>query len=197
MGEPVLTLLPEDAYLRGERDAQQRHEYVDGRVFAMTGASRRQNIVTLNIGSCLHAHLRGRPCEAFVNDMRVHVGAARAYYYPDVVVSCDERDRQDDELAGLEYPTLVVEVHSASTEAIDRREKWVAYRQLESLQEYVLVDPTRSWIEVFRRTDRGWVQALHRELGAELELQRVGLTVPLSTVYEGITLDDDVAAVDA
>lgn len=129
--------------------------------------------------------------------MRIHVATARAYYYPDVVVSCDERDRQGDELAGLEFPTLVVEVLSPSTEAIDRREKWVAYRQLESLHEYVLVDPTRRWVEVFRRTDSGWVQELHREPGAELELQSVGLTVPLSTIYEGVTLDDEAASADA
>lgn len=190
MAEPVLAFISEDDYLSGERDARMRHEYVDGRIFAMTGASRRHNIITLNIGARLHDHLRGRPCDVFVNDMRVHVRSSRAFYYPDVVVSCDDRDRQGDELDGLEHPTLLVEVLSPSTEAIDRREKWVNYRQLESLQEYMLVDPTQLWVEVFRRTERGWVQELHREDGADVSLQSVELSLPMATIYEGVTLAD-------
>ena len=191
MAEPMLAYVSEHDYLDGERDAQQRHEYVDGRIFAMTGASRRHNIVAGNLFARLHAHLRGRPCDVFVSDMRVHVRSVRAYYYPDVVVTCDGRDRKSDDVTGLEHPSLLIEVLSPSTEAIDRREKWLHYRQLESLHEYVLVDPTQAWVEVFRRTDRGWVQELHRDADAELALQSVGLTLSLATIYEGTAPADD------
>ncbi len=191
MAEPMLAFISEDDYVSGERDARMRHEYVDGRVFAMTGASRRHNIVAGNIFARLHAHLRGRPCDVFVNDMRVHVRSVRAFYYPDVVLTCDSRDQGADDQGGLEYPTLLVEVLSPSTEAIDRREKWVNYRKLESLQEYVLVDPTQRWVEVFRRTDAGWVQELHREPGAEVSLQAVALSLPLATIYEGVVFGDE------
>ena len=191
MAEPMLSFISEGDYLTGERDARTRHEYVDGHIFAMTGASRRHNIVVGNVFARLHAHLRGRPCDVFVNDMRVHVRSARAFYYPDVVVSCDQRDRQGDELDGIEHPTLLVEVLSPSTEAIDRREKWVNYRQLASLQEYVLVDPTQLWVEVFRRTEQGWVQELHREADSVVVLQSVELSLPFETIYEGVALADE------
>lgn len=188
MAQPALALINEDEYLSFERNSHRRHEYVDGRIFAMTGGSRHHNFVTGNMYTALRAHLRGRPCSVFVSDMRVRVASARVWYYPDVVVSCDARDREDSARDVLEYPALVVEVLSPSTGAVDRREKWMAYRTLSSLHEYVLVDPDRPWVEVYARTDLGWVQRITSRIDEAVTFESVELTVAMTTVYEGVQL---------
>src|SRR5437660_9009490 len=133
-------------YLAGERDSDVRHEYVDGQVYAMAGASDRHNRIALNIASRLNEHLVNDECEAFVSDMKIKVEEA-LYYYPDVVVTCDPP-------GGDAYfrtqPRLIVEVTSPSTERVDRYEKLHAYRRIESLQEYVLVSQDAPLIEVHR-----------------------------------------------
>jgi Uma2 family endonuclease len=116
--------------------------------------------------------------------MKVQVSASSAYYYPDVVVTCSPEDlRADSPQNFVSAPSLVVEVLSPSTEKVDRREKWFAYRQLDSLQEYVLVDQERQWVEVFRRHEGGWLQVI-AAAGESVTLQSVGLNLTLDTIYE-------------
>jgi len=181
--------LDEAAYLEAERAASIKHEYVAGEVFAMAGASKTHGTLALNAAFALRAHLRGGPCRTWVADMKVRVAAASAYYYPDVVVSCDARDLAADAPQDyLEAPRLIIEVLSPSTEVIDRREKWFAYRRLESLKEYVLIDPARRWVEVYRRTASGWAQDIYT--GAEVvELVSVGLALPMSELYADSGVD--------
>ena len=181
--------LDEAAYLEAERAAGIKHEYVAGEVFAMAGASKTHGTLALNAAFALRAHLRGGPCRTWVADMKVRVAAASAYYYPDVVVSCDARDLAADAPQDyLEAPQLVIEVLSPSTEVIDRREKWLAYRRLESLKEYVLIDPARRWVEVYRRTASGWAQDIYTDAEV-VELASVGLALPMSELYADSGVD--------
>ena len=181
------TLLSETDYLEGERVSPIRHEFVEGRVFAMAGASKRHGVISGNVFAALRGHLRGRPCQGFVADMKVRLAAANAYYYPDVVATCDERDLSNTSPTDfLRHPCLVVEVLSPGTEQVDRREKWLNYRALPSLQEYLLVDQDRCWVELYRRTATGWQQEVASELTEVLDLQSVGLSLALSVVYEDI-----------
>ncbi len=183
MQHALVQALDEAAYLAAERDSLVKHEYVAGEVFAMAGASKTHGTLALNAAFALRAHLRGGPCRTWVADMKVRVAAASAYYYPDVVVSCDARDLAADAPQDyLEAPRLIVEVLSPATETIDRREKWLAYRRLESLQEYVLIDQARRWVEVYRRTPEGWAQDIHTDAEV-LELASVGLALPLDELY--------------
>jgi Uma2 family endonuclease len=131
------SFLTTDAYLAGELESRVRHEYVDGEVYAMVGASDRHGLITLNLAGLLSQRLPNR-CQVFSSDMRVRIQAPERdiFYYPDVLVSCDPRDRAP---YYRKYPCLVVEVLSPHTARLDRFEKFLFYQQLESLEEYVLV----------------------------------------------------------
>jgi len=168
-------------YLAGEQIAEIRHEYVAGQVFAMVGATRAHNVVALNIAAFLRRHLRGTPCTAYISDMKVRVEAADAFYYPDVVVSCEPLVPT---ATFLREPLLIVEVLSPSTETIDRREKRLNYQKLASLREYVLVAPDVVRVEVFRRRGEGFGELDVYEAGDEaVVLESVDVRLPLAEVY--------------
>jgi len=141
-GAARVTYTPAE-YLELERAAERKSEYLDGRIRAMTGASRAHNLIALNIGAELRTQLRGRSCEAYVADMRVKVSSTGLYTYPDVVVACEPIQLEDAYLDTLLNPTVIVEVLSPSTEAYDRGDKLAQYRRLESLRECLLWHRTR------------------------------------------------------
>jgi Uma2 family endonuclease len=133
-----------------------RHEYVDGEVFAMAGAEDRHVTVSLNAASALKQHLAGSRCRVYIADMKLYVAARNNYFYPDVMITCSETDREDTLIK--REPKLIVEVLSPSTAAYDRGEKFANYRALPSLREYVLIDAEKRSIDVYRLGDQGlWV----------------------------------------
>jgi Uma2 family endonuclease len=156
----------------------ERWEYIGGEVYAMAGARRVHNMVTLNVGAALRLALRGTPCMPYVADMQVHVAATQASFYPDVVVSCDERDAQADLV--LEHPRLLVEVLSDSTAAHDRGTRFSHYRQLPSLQEFLLLDPDRRTVELYSRSGSGW---LLQDLTQAEHLSLCGATLPVADLF--------------
>ncbi len=173
-----------DDYLAGERDSPIRHEYVDGQVYAMAGASDRHNRIALRLAARLDAHVGDEgPCQVFIADMKVRV-APNVFYYPDVVVACDPPGG-DPYLR--EAPRLIIEVMSPSTERTDRQEKRLAYGQVPSVMEYVLVAQDLAGLEVFRRrADGTWARdSVLTRLDDVLELRSVGLTLTLKDVYRG------------
>lgn len=138
-------------YLSWEATQDTRSEYIDGQIYAMAGGTLAHNAATLATGATLRQHLKGSPCRAFVSDVRVHVQASNSFFYPDVVVSCQPTDLANAKAQSLAAPLLVVEVLSPSTAAFDRGGKFAHYRLLESLQEYVLIDPDTAQVDTFRR----------------------------------------------
>lgn len=183
----VKPYLSVEDYLADERDADVRHEYVDGQVYAMPGASDRHNRIAGNIFSRLNSHLDGTECEPFISDMKVKVDEA-LYYYPDVVVTCDQP-------GGDRYfrtePRLIVEVLSPTTERIDRTEKLHAYQRVESLQEYVLVAQDRMAVELHRRgADGTWTREVYAQPEEQFTLASVGLPLTLSDVYRNVRFDE-------
>jgi Uma2 family endonuclease len=167
-------------YLAGEREADTRHEYVDGAVYAMVGGTARHNLIAINIVSALRAHLKDSPCRVFMSDVKVH--ATGAFYYPDVAVTCRPIDGN---AVYLDEPVLIAEVLSESTEGRDRLEKWAAYRSLVSLHEYVLVAQDRPAVEIYRRARGGWDQ-INLESGELIELASVRVELPLDELYAGL-----------
>lgn len=137
--QPKTTYLPPGEYLAVERQHEYKSEYIDGEMIAMVGASRRHNIIGINITREISQQLKGRPCENYASDMRVRIPSKRMYTYPDVVVVCDEPRFEDDYLDTLLNPTVIIEVLSKSTEPYDRFQKFAFYRTSASLAEYVLV----------------------------------------------------------
>lgn len=177
--------LSEDAYLEREAASPIRHEYVAGAVYAMTGGSLRHNIIALNVAVLLRAHIRGTPCRVFMSDAKLHVVKQRAYYYPDVMVSCAPTLQA---LTGAEVvvdaPVLVVEVTSPSSEGTDRREKLLAYRTLPSLREYVLIAQERAEIEIHTRlSDTAW-EITTLTPGDPVVLNSVDVATDFHAVYE-------------
>ena len=144
-----------DEYLAFERTSETKHEFLDGEVFAMSGASRRHNLVSLNIARRLLEQLDGKPCETYINDMRVRVQPTGLYTYPDVVVACDNPEFESSELDTLLTPTVVIEVLSESTKDYDRGGKWKHYRQIKSLRHYLLVSQDAKEVEMYTRNDDG------------------------------------------
>lgn len=142
-----------DTYLAWEREQTDKHEYLNGEVFAMVGARQEHVLVTLNLASALKQRLRGKPCRTYASDMKLRVAEVNAFFYPDVMVSCDARDHAA--ALFLEHPTLIIEVLSTGTEGFDRGAKSAAYRRLSALREYVLVDIEARRLEVYRWTDAG------------------------------------------
>jgi Uma2 family endonuclease len=185
--------LSEEEYLAFERQAETKHEYLDGEVFAMTGASRRHNRLAANLALMLGLQLRGRPCELYIADMRVRVAATGLYTYPDLVVVCGEPRFGDAELDTLLNPTLLVEILSPSTEATDRGRKFAHYRRLDSLAEVLLIAQDRVAVEHYSRRpaqpEAGWHLAEAMQLEDRLVLASIGCELPLAEVYERVLGD--------
>jgi Uma2 family endonuclease len=180
---------PEES-LALERNAEFKSEYLDGRIVAMTGASIAHARIAGNLFGELRQRLRGSLCSAFISDMRVQIGGGRRYTYPDVVAVCGEPQLMDRMQDTLMNPALIVEVLSPTTEAYDRGEKFLHYRGIESLQEYVLVAQDRVLVERFVRAGEFWTLSALMDLDASLELTSVECAIPLREIYENVGLPD-------
>jgi Uma2 family endonuclease len=190
MSREARTYVTAEEYLAYERRAEYKNEYFDGEVFAMTGASRRHNLISLNIGAELREQLRGQVCETYVTDMRVRIPAANIYTYPDVVAVCGEPKFEDAELDTLINPVLLVEVLSKSTEAYDRLIKFEYYRTLESLTEYLLVSQDEAHItQHVKQDDARWLLTDIRGLSSRVELASVPCILALNEIYDRVSFD--------
>jgi Uma2 family endonuclease len=178
---------PEE-YFAWEEQQLHRHEYIDGEVYVMSGGTISHSEIALNFGSLLKAHLRGSGCKTLNSDARVNILESSHFVYPDVSVTCDERDKTTAQY--ITYPCLVVEVLSPSTESYDRGNKFKLYRCNPLLQEYVLVDSEAIAIEIFRKFDDNKWQIIDHEPGAMVELASVKLTFPIEQVYEDVVFPE-------
>jgi Uma2 family endonuclease len=176
-----------DDYLAWEATQLERHEYLDGEVFAMAGAEDRHVTVAMNIAFVLRQHLAGSPCRTYMSDMRLQVQATNSYFYPDVLVTCSPQD-QASALVKSE-PKLLIEVLSPSTAAYDRGTKFSHYRSLHSLQEYVLVDLDARSTDCYRKGADGlWV--LHPFARDEpVLLASVALTLSAAQLFADVLPD--------
>lgn len=186
MATAALTRYTPEEYLALERHAEFRSEYLDGRIIAMTGASPEHLDVVLNVGSELRSRLRPRGCRVFVNDMRVKVAHGAGYLYPDVVAVCEKAAFLDTMPKTLLNPNLIIEVLSNSTESFDRAAKFAAYRAVESLSEYVLIDSRSVSVERYVRHGEFWMFSAETDLDATFELSSVGCTLTLREVYADV-----------
>jgi Uma2 family endonuclease len=176
--------LSPDEYLKAEQDSLIKHEYRQGLVYAMAGASNIHVLIAVNLVAMFRNHVRGSGCRVYTSDTKVQIESLNTYYYPDVAINCDLRDRELKDF--LRHPCLIVEVLSDTTEAFDRGDKFGDYRNLESLQEYVLVSQTRKHVECFRRNAEGqWVLYPYGELD-EMHLASVDFRCAIVDVYEDV-----------
>jgi Uma2 family endonuclease len=180
-------LNPQD-YLALERQTEWRSEYIEGEMVAMSGASRRRNLIVLNLARELSLALKGRPCEAYVTDMRVKAADGALFTYPDAVVVCGEPLFEDDHVDTLLNPTLIVEVLSPTTEAYDRGAKFEHYRALGSLREYVLVAQDKLLVEHFARQGDGqWLLTPISGPDGRLLLPAIQCEIALAEIYDKVS----------
>jgi len=190
MSQQLKSYVSPEEYLRLERQAEYKSEYLNGEIFAMSGASRKHNLLTLNIGGSLNRQLRGRACEAYTSEMRVKVSVTGLYTYPDVVVVCGEPQLEDKYLDTLLNPTVLVEVLSKSTERYDRIAKTSYYRTLDSLYEHLLVSQDEIRVEQYaKQADGTWLLIEHRSLDSNVELRSIGCRLALRDVYDKVEID--------
>lgn len=176
-------LSPAD-YLAMEEASTIKHEYVDGQIYAMSGASRAHNLIGLNLVRASARSKRFRkPCEVYASDVKVHIASRNAYYYPDLIVTC----QREEDSHSLDRPCLIVEIASPGTAATDRREKRLAYAALTSLSSYVMIEQDYARITVLRRDGSGWTEQI-LGLTDTLVLDCLELDVPVAEVYAGIEL---------
>jgi Uma2 family endonuclease len=170
-------------FLAWESTQTTRHELYSGEVFAMVGARRVHGLIALNLASMLKSALKGTRYRAFIESMKLQVADDKVFY-PDVFVTCDAADLTTDMV--FRQPCLIAEVLSDSTQVLDRGLKFAAYRQIDSLREYVLIEPETRRIEVFRRNERENFE-LHDQTGhAELALESVGLRLSMEDLLDGV-----------
>jgi len=186
---PEVRLSPEE-YLRIERAAEWKSEYVDGDMFAMAGASPRHTLIVGNLVGELRAELRQGPCTVHPIDLRVATDRQRHYSYPDVVVVCEPLQYVDDQRDTITNPTLIVEVLSESTEKYDRGAKFERYRAMPTLSEYLLVAQDRVHVELYTRQPQGeWLLREWNDPAAEIDLVSLGSRLRVGEIYAKVSFD--------
>jgi Uma2 family endonuclease len=186
MGSAIseITVTP-DEYLEGELLTDIRHEYLGGSIYAMGGASDGHNLIAGNIFAALHGHLRGGPCRAYVNDMKVRavVNGDDYFYYPDVFVACQHGESSR---YYKEHPSIIFEVLSRSTRRVDRREKFLVSERIPAFETYILVEQSSVNLAVSQRCPDGWRHFSLTSLADSLPLPKINFDLPLTTIYEDI-----------
>jgi len=177
-------LTPEE-YLEKEEQSDIKHEYIDGYVYAMAGANDPHVTISGNAFMMIRNHLRGSKCRVYMADMKAKIDSLRRYYYPDVIVTCDPRDTQTPNHKS--FPKLIIEVLSKSTEAFDRGDKFADYQQIETLEEYVLVNASRLRLDCFRRNAEGlWVLKSYTGEEENFQLTSINLECKFADLYEDV-----------
>jgi Uma2 family endonuclease len=185
IASPQFNYLSPTEYLQLEEQSDFKHEYIDGEVYAIAGASDRHVTIAGNLLTAIRNHIRGSGCRVYMSDMKAKIDTANRFFYPDVMVTCDERDKSNQNYK--EYPCLIIEVLSDSTEAFDRGDKFSDYQQLDSLQEYILIGTKRQKVDCFRRNEAGfWVLQPYSLQNSAVWIQSVNLEIDFATVYEDV-----------
>ncbi len=164
-----------------------KYEYTNGRVFAMTGGTIPHNEIAINLATALKNHLRGKGCKVLMADAKVGVSEQGPFHYPDVMVTCDERDRRATKV--IYHPCLLVEVLSPGTEAFDRSKKFQNYRRISTLKEYVLINAQEMGLERFRLNEKGVWEFYNYGEGDEVTLTSVDFSFPIEMLYEDVFLE--------
>ena len=180
-------LMSEQAYLDGELLSDIRHEYIEGEVYAMVGAHKYHNQIVMTVSNVFYNHLLGKPCQPYASDMKVKID--RKYFYPDVMVDCSQVDAD----YYIEQPSIIVEVLSKSTRQHDKTVKRLAYFQIASLKEYVLIEQDFVEIEFWSRDENNYWQQSVYYLGDDIHFQSIDLTVSVEDIYRQVKNADMLA----
>ncbi len=179
-------LTPEQ-YLEFEKTSEVKHEYIDGEIYAMAGTTKIHNTISLNLALLLRGKLSQSVCQTYMADVKVSVSDKKKFFYPDLVVTCDENDDESDYY--IQHPRIIIEILSPSTESFDRGKKFAFYRKIPSLQEYILVNTEKYLVECFRRQSKDiWLLQTYEGQAAIAQIEALGMDVPLVDIYATVEL---------
>ena len=179
-----------EEYLRSEEQAELKHEYLNGEIWAMVGATDNHVSVALNLAASLKQMLENGPCRTYISDMKLHIQSADAYFYPDVMVCRDPADRTN--RLAKEHPVFIAEVLSPSTEAFDRGRKFSLYRRIDSLKHYWLIDTERTSVDAFTRGDDGeWILHSYTPNDGQAGIDALDCDIAIATLFDGVEPADD------
>lgn len=178
-----------ETYLISEEISPIKHEYINGEIYAMAGASDTHVTIAGNLFTLLRNHVRGNGCRVYMSDMKVRLETANIFYYPDVMVTCDSRDKEFSNYK--QYPCLIVEVLSESTEAFDRGDKFAKYQEILSLEEYVIISQKCQRVECFRRNSDGlWLLQAYNQ-GSAIYLKTINFHININALYEDVNFTNN------
>ncbi len=187
MQPKTVSLISETEYFELERNSEIKHEYYQGEIFAMAGASEKHNVIVSNVIISLGVQLKKKPCRVYPGDMRLKIEETGLYTYPDVMVACGERKFGDEKLDTLLNPDVIIEVLSDSTETYDRGDKFLNYRLLDSLKEYVMISQNYRKIEKYSVNEYGkWVLTETDDENHVIFLESIGCELKLAEVYDKV-----------
>ena len=182
-GKQLVTI---DEYLEMENAATGKHEYYKGEVFAMSGAKGQHIIICRNLMIALGIQLKGKPCQPYGSDMRIHIPVNTLFTYPDLTIVCGDPESHNDDDLNFLNPTVIFEVLSPSTKNYDRGEKFSLYRAIPSLKEYILVDSENLVIEAHHINERGnWALKEYSNIDDKLYISAIQVSIAIKDIYEG------------
>jgi Uma2 family endonuclease len=182
--------MTEAEYLAFDRESETKHEFIDGQVYAMSGASPNHNWIAGSTYASLYSQMRGRPCKVGPSDLKIHMPATGSFVYPDISIVCDEPEYGGEQSDMLLNPVVVIEVLSPSTEHHDRNVKFHHYWTIPTLKAVVFIAQDEARVERYNREgSNAWQMTIARGLDASMELPSIGCTLPLAEVYEEVTFE--------
>ncbi|MFT4924347.1 MAG: Uma2 family endonuclease [Phenylobacterium sp.] len=186
------TEMTSEQYLAAERISEVKHEFFDGAIFAMAGASKTHNLISSNLVRIIGNALLNKPCSVYASDMRVKSEGANKYCYPDVVATCQDEKFEDEKEDTLLNPLLIIEILSDSTEGYDRGDKFFHYRQIGSFVEYILISQKNSHVERYiRQPDNTWLYCEFKSIDDHIELSSIDATIELKDIYHKVKINTD------
>lgn len=190
MSEPALKYYTAAEYLAFESASQTKHEFYKGEIFDMAGAGLKHNQIQTNFIGEVRSFLKGKSCNVFGSDLRVHNSANSLYTYPDAMIICGKPQLLDGAFDTVLNPAVIVEILSPSTQRYDRGEKFMLYRSIPSLKEYILIDSESIQVEHYKRNDDNtWLLQEWKEQTDVLTIATIGLALPLEELYSGVSLE--------
>ncbi len=184
--------IPADKYLVGERAAFEKHEYYQGQIYAVSGTSLAHNVIFKNLYIDIGSKLKGKKCQSFGSDLRVFISANYLYTYPDISIICGKPQTTDKTFDTITNPSVIIEILSPSTQNYDKGGKFTLYRDIVSLNEYILIDSEAIHIEKFvKNTDHSWLFTAYKSMNKYFSIDTIQEELKLSNVDEGVTINEN------
>ncbi len=191
MGLPESIFIPEDQYLATERVAVEKHEYYQGQVYAMSGTSLAHNIIFKNLFIDIGSKLKGKKCQPFGSDLRIHIPENSLYTYPDISIICGTPSTTDETFDTVTNPSVIIEILSPSTRNYDKGGKFTLYRDIKSLKEYILIDSEAIHVEKFvRNFDDSWHFTEYKSVDESFLIETIQETLHLINIYEDVGISE-------